>query len=442
MADKKNLEQRSGRENWYAVVEVPRHLRPLVGRKRLRKSLGTPSLKEAQQRRGLALAELQLEIYRLAGNDNSTERAEWDSYRKLANELRQRFANGQYHSDDGVELMDGADIAMEEVEPRFGKDRAQEFRRIVEGKSTPLRDHIDDWLSQDAMTDRTRANYRSAIDEFLQHQGGDIAAEKVNRRLAGQYVTEYLVKQRGLQPASVNKKVSALSTFWQWLEKRGLAKHNPWEGQGLPKKQDHRGRSQDHQLEREFTDTEVKTLLDHAPDQTLREFLLIQLLSGMRREEPAQLRVKDVDSEAMQVREGKSTEAVRLVPIHPDLAPMIRRRTQGKSPDAYLFDELRENKNGRSDAIGKRFGRVRRRLNVTEEGAGRRERVNMHSCRRWFVTKAEQAGYGLDKIAPIVGHEYERANVTGGYSGGPTWDQLREIVASVKLPTDQQGGSS
>ena len=59
-------------------------------------------------------------------------------------------------------------------------------------------------------------------------------------------------------------------------------------------------------------------------------------------------------------------------------------------------------------------------------------RVDFHSWRRTFITKAEQAANQPHLIEALVGHK--RAGMTLGlYSGGPLIEQLRTVVESVKL---------
>jgi len=59
--------------------------------------------------------------------------------------------------------------------------------------------------------------------------------------------------------------------------------------------------------------------------------------------------------------------------------------------------------------------------------------VTFHSFRRWFITKAEQAGIAPHIIASVVGHKRQGMTL-GLYSGGPSREQLRECVEAVRLP--------
>jgi integrase len=82
-----------------------------------------------------------------------------------------------------------------------------------------------------------------------------------------------------------------------------------------------------------------------------------------------------------------------------------------------------------------------RRAVLGADPPGRRRAVaNMHSWRRWFISKAERAGIDERIISDVVGHA--RRSMTGRYSAGATMEQMRVCVEAVKLPTEPQQKSS
>jgi integrase len=428
------LEKRPGRDAYYVRIGVPRDLQRLGYRSSLRKSTKTANKREAQHRSGAILADLRQQIelmYREAG----LTVPEWQTYRSIALEIRERAFTGTLsddpEADPGVAAAEVADH--EQIGERFGDQRKLEFVQIAEGKQTPLDEElIESCLSDSPLTDHTRANYRPPIREFIHWCGGSVTVEEVTRRMAGRYVVEHL-QASGAQPATINKKLSGLSTLWGWMVKRGYTTENPWEGQKVAKKKNNRGKEENSE-ERPLTDQEVATLLRNAPEDEKGDFFQIVLLTGMRRSEAVNLRVDDCGEDWVRVREGKSKSAIRTVPLHRDLQPMIARRCQSKSKDALLFDDLYPNRKHPGQGVTRWFTEFRRSLNIKDPGAGRRERVNLHSARRWFITKAEEAGHPLSTIALIAGHDEGRSGMTAHYSGGPGWQNLKAVVESVKLP--------
>ena len=120
---------------------------------------------------------------------------------------------------------------------------------------------------------------------------------------------------------------------------------------------------------------------------------------------------------------------------HPDLATLVAKRVKDKATDAYLFHELASKNAERTDPFGEAFTYYRRKLDI-QEGTRRRSRVNFHSFRRWFVTKAINAGQPPRMVSLIVGHQEGREDMTKGrYWPGADDAALRGVVEAVKLPS-------
>ncbi|WP_438810573.1 hypothetical protein, partial [Proteus mirabilis] len=72
-------------------------------------------------------------------------------------------------------------------------------------------------------------------------------------------------------------------------------------------------------------------------DQPLPDFARMAALSGMRPTEIASLTVGDCLDGMFTIRDGKTVNAIRKVPIHSSLSAIITRRTKGQAKDAPLF---------------------------------------------------------------------------------------------------------
>ena len=89
-----------------------------------------------------------------------------------------------------------------------------------------------------------------------------------------------------------------------------------------------------------------------------------------------------------------------------------------------MISGLSENKyKDRSNAVGKRFGRLKK-----NEGFGKHH--VFHSIRKTLVTMLENKGVGENVTADIVGHEKPRITY-GLYSGGTTLDVMREALERI-----------
>jgi integrase len=172
----------------------------------------------------------------------------------------------------------------------------------------------------------------------------------------------------------------------------------------------------------------LKAQADTAGDTELADLIDLGMWSGARIEELCALKIPEVNlqGKSFKVADAKTAAGVREVPIHESLLPTMRRLI-GKRSDGYILAHLKPNKFGdRSNAIGKRFGRLKRR-------AGFGKAHVFHSIRKTVVTQLENAGVSENLAADIVGHEKPRITY-GLYSGGATLEVKREALAKLAYP--------
>jgi integrase len=428
--DKRNLEQR--RLGWYAVIEVPPSLRPVLGRKRLRKSLGTRDIQLARLRRHAVVGDLKAIIERArrqAGGGLTDEALEYRKAIAAARDVEQQ-----------ADVLDALVERAERIEDDDGIEAAKAFYGVGSGRATPLKMHLEEWLAEKRYAERTKSDHRHAVgvlEDWLKADGAVAALETVTGRLASRFKTERLVKA-GVHPRTANKLLSGLKSYWTWLERHEHVAVNPWAGKSLPK-----GNPSSDERERPLTDDEVLRLFAGDPDEETHDVMMLGALTAMRLEELFQLRVADCQGGVFRVRKSKTAAGERLVPIHEDLARLVERRTADKLPgDLVIEGAVATGWDGaRSMNFSRRFRRYRERCGVDESEGRRRSRVNFHSFRRWAATKMEQAGHHEHLVARIMGHKVQGMSF-GLYSGGALVAQLRAVVESVKLPRGWTGAAA
>lgn len=446
--DKRHLKKHGNQ--YLVILKVPAKLREVIGKAHLKHPLHTDSLSLANRdkHKHLAamkdrLAEAERELVRRSGKNPDGLAAEALDWRTTIAEARDAadtdHGHGQDdHTEDGHDLMLSllADRS-EEIEKREGTERALAFNAIARGEATPITPMIDAWLSEKAMKPRQRTDYHRAVSKFIDWLATSrrpSTVEACSRRVAGSYVTEQFTNNR-VHPRTANKDISCLSSLWAWLIKKGYVVENIWTKQGLEEVKVSKG-----EAKRPYTDTEIATLFAGNPTELLGDVMRIAALSGMRVEEIAKLSVSDVQGGHFDIKKAKTPAGEREVPIHSGLASIITRRVAGRNPTDPLFPELPLPKPGspveRSQKVVKAFTKYRRKLKVDDVAEGARQsRIDFHSFRRWFITKAEQAGQPPHIISAVVGHK--RLGMTLGlYSAGPEIQQFRACVEAVKLPGD------
>ena len=453
MPDTRFLERTSSGK-WRVTIAVPRDLQKKVGKTRLKRALATDSLITAQALRWPIVAEMKKELERHRSGKPSSPRVkeawEYRAYLERAKEPHEQEALDNAISLRQEQIL-GDPIGEHEADPINGEDagpiydpdrlrEAKVFGGIARGEGTPIASALGLYHGQKdrkarTMTDDTRAV--EYLEDWCRQAGTEPFIEKMTRRTAGRFISEYLLggmKAAPITRRTTNKYISCLSGYWKWLEARGYVEANIWQGQSLPK-----AKVRDEEKERAFTDEEVAKLLSGKPTKPyLMAMMRIAALTGARIGAIAELRASDVQDGVFRFFPQKRETGVRLVPIHSQLVSTIESLTKGRSGDDPLFPELPPPPPGspleRSMPAVKLFGRYREKLGVKDPIEGqRRDRVNFHSFRRWFITKAEQANQPESTIAAVVGHK--RPGITfGTYSQGPAQEQFRTCVEAVKLP--------
>jgi len=159
--------------------------------------------------------------------------------------------------------------------------------------------------------------------------------------------------------------------------------------------------------------------------QTLADLILIAMHTGARIEEICSLLCKHINlhEQSITIVDAKTEAGERTIPIHPFIKDRIEELIE-ESTDDYLLTGLTKNKYGdRSNAIGKRFGRLKTKHNFSS-------RYVFHSIRKTFTTMLENAGVGENLAADIVGHEKPRITY-GLYSGGASLEVMREAIKKI-----------
>jgi integrase len=188
---------------------------------------------------------------------------------------------------------------------------------------------------------------------------------------------------------------------------------NPWKGQGdyseKPAKKARRAGTDIKK--RPFIKDELVALLKADPNEhsggsysgELYDLIRLALVTGCRIDELCKLQIGDVlvTDRAIHIREGKTDNATRTIPVLEEAWGIIKRRLKeapGGRPEAYLLPELKPGgpDGKRSWYLTKVFGRFRRSV-LGEEGevelaSGRsKSPVDFHSFRRTFATYLEHA---------------------------------------------------
>jgi integrase/recombinase XerD len=181
-----------------------------------------------------------------------------------------------------------------------------------------------EWLAN-ITNPKTRRFYKSDVAEFILFTGlqEQSALRTVNR--AHVIAWRKAMETRSLTPASIRRKLSALSSLFDYLCERNAVIGNPVDGVKRPKANNNEGSTP------ALGDAQARRLLDAPPAHTLkglrdRAILATLLYHGIRREELCLLRLRDMQSRVGVMHfkiHGKGSK-IRFVPVHPMAQRLIQ----------------------------------------------------------------------------------------------------------------------
>lgn len=243
---------------------------------------------------------------------------------------------------------------------------------------------IDRYLASPGLSDATRRAYGSDLRDFARWLAdAGIAVSAVDTRVLAEYTGELGRARRGLAPATIARRLSAVRSFLRFTlgaDRVPEAALSPRRSRRLPEVP---------KL------TEVEDLvdgLDREGPLGLRDQALVELVysCGLRSAEAVALDLADVDfdREAVHVR-GKGGKE-RLVPLGEEAAHLLAR---------YLRDARPQLARGACDAV---FLSIRgRRLDTS---VLRRLVHNPHRLRHGYATHLLEGGADLRTIQELLGH--------------------------------------
>ncbi len=174
----------------------------------------------------------------------------------------------------------------------------------------------EEWLANITNAKTCRA-YKNDVREFIGYTGLKSYTEL--RSIARSHIIGWRkdLEVRKLKPASIRRKLSALSSLFDYLCERNALAGNPVDGVKRPMANGNEGSTPS------LGDRQVRKLLDAPSGKTLkgirdRAILATLLYHGIRREELCTLRVKDLHSRqgVMHFHVRGKRAKIRFIPVN------------------------------------------------------------------------------------------------------------------------------
>jgi len=268
-----------------------------------------------------------------------------------------------------------------------------------------------EWLAN-ITNAKTRRAYKLDVAEFSAFSGLTQTIQLRTVTRAHVIAWRKDMEIRSLSPATIRRKLSALSSLFDYLCERNAVAGNPVDGVKRPMANNNEGSTP------ALGDAQARKLLDAPPKNTLkgirdRAILATLLYHGIRREELCQLRVRDMQSRQGVVHfrvKGKRGKT-RFVPVHPKGQRLIEEylafAMHGGELEGPLFRPVKNNRTGTLEKhldpgsiyrnIVHHYGRI---TGIGAEVIG----LCVHSLRATAATNALSHEADIAKVQEWLGH--------------------------------------
>jgi integrase/recombinase XerC len=256
-------------------------------------------------------------------------------------------------------------------------------------------------------SEHTIRNYESDLRQFSEFvatkrdmRNGNPGIALVDYSLIRSYLGDLFNR---CQRTTIARKLSALKSFFRYLELRGLTSRNPAAEIATPK--------QEHYIPTYLPIDDMFALLeqpDREKESGLRDLAILELLysSGLRVSELADLDIDSLDLASRLVRISGKGGKERLIPVG--------RKAIGAIREYLEHSEKRRKKAGYGRGQGPLFlnyrgGRlstrnVHRMVKRYSRECGIRIEISPHSIRHTFATHLLDGGADLRSIQELLGH--------------------------------------
>lgn len=263
----------------------------------------------------------------------------------------------------------------QQVKPRLSYRGGINYRRCPDeyiAKLTELR-----------YSNNTLETYKHMFEEFINYYH-DIEIDEITDSMIIDFL-RYLVSERNISGSYQNQSINAIKFYYERV-RGGQRKIYSIE---RPRKEKY--------LPEVLSEEEIVKILNVTGNLKHKAVLMTIYSAGLRISELLNLRIKDIDSQRMQIRvvqaKGKKD---RYTLLGEKTLEILRKYVKEYKPNDWLFEGMN----------GEQYSKkaVQKFLKTGVEKAGIKKRVTIHTLRHSFATHLLEAGTDIRYIQSLLGH--------------------------------------
>jgi integrase/recombinase XerD len=231
--------------------------------------------------------------------------------------------------------------------------------------------------------------YVPLFEEFINHFN-EIQLDDLGEKEVMEF-SRYLVTERKVSTSHQNQAINAIKFYFEKVK-------------GGERKYYHIDRPiREKILPEVLSEEEVSQILKSTTNLKHKAILMTIYSAGLRISELINLKIKDIDSERMQIRvESAKGNKDRYTLLSPKTLEVLRAYVKKERPYHFLFEGFGSTKET-PIVYGKRS--VQNILKSAVEKVGIKKKVTVHTLRHSFATHLLEQGTDLRYIQSLLGHE-------------------------------------
>jgi integrase/recombinase XerC len=250
-------------------------------------------------------------------------------------------------------------------------------------------DYLASYRGYSVHTVKAYARDLREFRRFLARRHPDVVAPDQVRR---EVVVQFALSLKGQAPLTVRRKLTAIASFYRFLQDTGRATLSPARGLPLPKVA--------QCFPTCLTAEQARALLDAAHTPWHRAMIALLLFAGLRRSEVAAIILDDLDMENAQLLVHGKGAKQRVVPLTPLVVEAIREylSCRPQTESQHLFVSRVGGHPLHARVAGRMLQHVLQRAGLDEE------HITPHRLRHTFATHLIRSGVDVRTVQELLGH--------------------------------------
>lgn len=261
---------------------------------------------------------------------------------------------------------------------------------------------VDDFLDYLALQRRLSAhtvkNYRRDLQQLTEYCQRDELENWSELKTRDLRQFSAFLHRKGLSSRSIQRMLSAIRSFYQYLNRQGLADNNPAQAVQAPKAE--------KRLPSTLDVDQMNALLDHTEPNTFvatRDRAIMELFysSGLRLAELAELNLRDIDFGDQLVHVTGKGQKDRVCPVGSQAIKALQDWLEKRDQTGF-FDQPAVFITQQGRRLGVRS--IQKRLSFWGKKHGISDHVHPHRLRHAFASHMLESSSDLRAVQELLGH--------------------------------------